>query len=131
MEIDQLFDGIQNIPALWDKALAARSEEARALLNAMAACPKEGFLLSLATTLSGMQESQSERACKELMKVCLVRQLDADSRRFQLHGLLYGHLRQKVSPQRVQAQFIQRHSEGLTDWQGQRGLNEPQTRAIP
>ncbi|MBM3786518.1 MAG: hypothetical protein FJW30_19340 [Acidobacteria bacterium] len=103
-----LRDGRFDLPALLDAAVAARSDQARVLLRAVAVCAKEGVWLEFAAAVAGMT---ADTAVEELVGVSLLRVNDREAQVFSLHALLHARLRETNSDS-----LRRRHAEVFSDW---------------
>ena len=99
------------------KAIQAQPERERGLLQAMAVCVPEGFWLPLAAQIAGLDDREMREARDRLVNSSLLRVLDRDRHRFQLHGLLGEQLRQSAPLRELQ----ERHAAALEalfkDWE--------------
>jgi tetratricopeptide (TPR) repeat protein len=84
---------IHDVPALLRRAIEAQGELERCLLTAAAVCVQEGFWLPLAIEVAGLSEPENLTARDNLVNASLVRVLDRERQRFQLHALLWEQLR--------------------------------------
>jgi tetratricopeptide (TPR) repeat protein len=89
---------IHDVPALLRRAIEAQGELERRLLTAAAVCVQEGFWLPLTIEVAGLSESEGQTARDNLVNASLVRVLDRERQRFQLHALLWEQLRTMASP---------------------------------
>jgi tetratricopeptide (TPR) repeat protein len=80
------------------RSYTARPEEQRRLLSAMAVCALDGFWLPLTVEIAGLTEAEGDDARNRLVDASLLRMLDRDRQRFQLHALLREELR-NLAPQ--------------------------------
>ena len=97
LRLERLRNEVHDVPALLRHAIAARPEEQRRLLNAMAVCALEGFWLPLAAEIAGLTKAEGRDARDRLVGASLLRMLDRDRQRFQLHALVREELR-NLSP---------------------------------
>jgi tetratricopeptide (TPR) repeat protein len=84
---------LRTVSDLLQKAIDAQPERERKLLQAAAVCVSEGFWLPLAGQIAGLGDADLRAARDRLMNSSLLRVLDRDRRRFQLHALLREQLR--------------------------------------
>src|ERR1022692_304900 len=84
---------LRTVSDLLQKAIDAQPERERGLLQAAAVCAPEGFWLPLAGQIAGLGDADLRAARDRLVNSSLLRVLDRDRRRFQLHGLLREQLR--------------------------------------
>jgi tetratricopeptide (TPR) repeat protein len=100
-----------------EKAIQAQPERERRLLQAMAVCVPEGFWLPLAAKIAGLDDREMREARDRLVNSSLLRVLDRDRRRFQLHALLREQLRESAPLNELQ----NRHAAALytifEDWE--------------
>ena len=93
LRLERLSNEVHNVAALLRRAINARPEKQRRLLNAMAFCALEGFWLPLTVEIAGLREAEGRDARNRLVDASLLRMLDRDRQRFQLHALLREELR--------------------------------------
>jgi len=93
LRLEKLRNEVHDVADLLRRAITARPEEQRRLLEAMAVCAPEGFWLPLAVQIAGLNEAEGREARNRLVDASLVRMLDRDRQRFQLHALLRERLR--------------------------------------
>ena len=84
---------LRTVSDLLQKAIDAQPERERKLLQAAAVCAPDGFWLPLAGQIAGLGDVDLRAARDRLANSSLVRVLDRDRRRFQLHALLREQLR--------------------------------------
>jgi tetratricopeptide (TPR) repeat protein len=84
---------LRTVSDLLQKAIDAQSERERGLLQAASVCAPDGFWLPLAGQIAGLGDADLRAARDRLVNSSLLRVLDRDRRRFQLHGLLREQLR--------------------------------------
>lgn len=80
----------------FQKAIDMQPEPERKLLQAAAVCAAEAFWLPLAAQIAGLDDRGMREARDRLVNSSLLRVLDRDRRRFQLHALLREYLRQNA-----------------------------------
>jgi hypothetical protein len=97
LRLERLCNEVHDVAALLRRAITSRPEEQRRLLNAMAVCALEGFWFSLTVEIAGLTEAEGRDARNKLVDPSLLRMLDRDRQRFQLHALLREEL-QNVAP---------------------------------
>src|SRR5271166_4889713 len=91
--LDELRDGVQDVPGLFRTAIESQPEREQRLLSACGMCVQEGFWLPLAAEIAGLGEDDAEDAADRLVHSSLLRVLDRERRRFQLHALLREQVR--------------------------------------
>jgi tetratricopeptide (TPR) repeat protein len=84
---------LQTVSDLLQKAIDAQPDRERRLLQAAAVCAPDGFWLPLAGQIAGLADADLRAARDRLVNSSLLRVLDRDRRRFQLHALLREQLR--------------------------------------
>ena len=84
---------LEGVGDLLERAVDAQPERERGLLQAMAVCAPESFWLPLAAEIASLDEDAAEQAADRLFKASVVRVVDRDRRRFQLHALLREQMR--------------------------------------
>jgi hypothetical protein len=93
LRLESLRNEVHDVGALLRRAITARPEQEQRLLNAMAVCALEGFWLPLTKQIAGLTEAEGRGARDRLVDASLLRMLDRDRQRFQLHTLLREELR--------------------------------------
>jgi tetratricopeptide (TPR) repeat protein len=117
LRLERLRNEVNDVAALLRRAITARPEQQRQLLNAMAVCALEGFWLPLTVEIAGLTEAEGRDARNRLVDASLSRMLDRDRQRFQLHALLREELRNLAPLGELQAAHA-RALEGLfRDWE--------------
>jgi tetratricopeptide (TPR) repeat protein len=96
LRVDALNDGAQNVNNLFGQAIDVQPARENKLLAACAVCLQEGFWLPLAAEIAGLSKEDSNKATNALVNGSLLRVLDRDRRRFQMHALLRDHARLKL-----------------------------------
>jgi tetratricopeptide (TPR) repeat protein len=117
LRLERLRNEVHDVPALLRRAIAARPEEQRRLLNAMAVCALEGFWLPLTVEIAGLAEAEGRDARNKLVNASLLRMLDRDRQRFQLHALLRGELRNLAPLGELQAAHVAVLEKQFGDWE--------------
>jgi hypothetical protein len=110
LRLERLRNEVHDVAALLRRAVAVRTEEQRRLLNAMAVCALEGCWLPLTVQIAGLTEAEGRDARNKLVDASLLRMLDRDRQRFQLHGLLREELRNLVSSRKVSENLCVGHN---------------------
>jgi tetratricopeptide (TPR) repeat protein len=77
-----------DVTALLREAVGALSDDAKLLLSAMAVCAPEGFALSTAAAVGGLDEPSSLERLQEIHSRSLVEELDRTGRTYRLHALV-------------------------------------------
>jgi tetratricopeptide (TPR) repeat protein len=88
LRLDALSDGLHDVNALFTKAIESQDGREQKFLAACAMCSQEGFWLTLAAQISELGESDAEDSASTLVHSSLLRVLDRERQRFQLHALL-------------------------------------------
>jgi hypothetical protein len=109
LRLERLRNEVHDVAGLLRRAITARPERERRLLNAMAVCAPEGFWLPMAVEIAGLTEAEGRDARNNLVDASLLRMLDRDWQRFQLHALLREELRNLAPRGKLQAD----HTAGL------------------
>jgi tetratricopeptide (TPR) repeat protein len=118
LQLERLHNEVHDVAELLLRAISARPERERQLLYAMAICSPEGFWLPLTVQIAGLSEAEGREARNRLVDASLVRLLDRDRQRFQLHSLLRQELRNLAPVGDLQAAHA-RVLEGLfRHWEG-------------
>jgi tetratricopeptide (TPR) repeat protein len=100
---------LRTVAELVQKAINAQPEPERMLLQAAAVCAPDGFWLPLAGQIAGLGDANLRAARDRLVNSSLLRVLDRDRRRFQLHALLREQLREGAPL----GDFEERHAAAL------------------
>jgi tetratricopeptide (TPR) repeat protein len=96
LALNELRNEVHDVPGLLQHAIDARGDHARKLLAAAAACLPEGFWLPLATEIAGLSKKESDSARDELVNASLLRMVDRERQRFQIHALVREQMRPKA-----------------------------------
>jgi hypothetical protein len=78
LRLERLRNEVHDVAALLRRAIAARPEAERRLLNAMAVCALDGFWLPLTVEIAGLTEAEGRDARNRLVDASLLRMLDRD-----------------------------------------------------
>jgi tetratricopeptide (TPR) repeat protein len=120
LRLDKLNDGVRDVPQLFQKAITSQPQREQKLLAAAAVCVQVGFWLPLAAQIAELSEDDTDEAADHLVNSSLLRVLDRERRRFQLHALL----RDQVSegwPDDGLSKLQERHAVALEklfkDWE--------------
>jgi hypothetical protein len=99
--------------AVIKEAMAALEPAAQTLLRAMSSCALQGFFLSLAASILGLEQEAALEPLQQLTSRSLVEELDRDNRRYRLHAL--------VREAAHDAQFDELHAQAAAwrfeDWE--------------
>ena len=117
LRLERLRNEVHDVAALLRRAIAARPERERRLLNAMAVCALEGFWLPLTVEIAGLTEAEGRDARNRLVDASLLRMLDRDRQRFQLHALLREELRNLAPLGELQAAHAAALERLFADWE--------------
>ena len=93
LALERLRNEVQDVPGLLERAIEAQGPVEQRLLEASAVCAAEGFWLPLAFEIAGLGGAEGGAARDMLVNSSLLRVLDRDRQRFQLHALLREQLR--------------------------------------
>ena len=118
LRLERLRNEVHDVAALLRRAITGRPEEQRRLLNAMAVCELEGFWFPLTVEIAGLTESEGRDARNRLVDASLLRMLDRDRQRFQLHALLREELRNLAPLWELQAAHAVVLEKQFADWEG-------------
>ncbi len=120
LRLDQLADGAKDVNALFRTAIESQAPREQKLLAACAVCVQEGFWLPLAAQIAALSNDEAEDAANVLVRGSLLRVLDRDRQRFQLHALLREQLRARAGADGL-AESQERHASALEelfeDWE--------------
>jgi TIR domain/NB-ARC domain len=117
LRLDRLRNEVHDVAALLRRAIIARPERERRLLNAMAICALEGFWLPLTVEIAGLTEAEGRDARNRLVDASLLRLLDRDQQRFQLHALLREELRNLAPLEELKAAHAVALERLFADWE--------------
>ncbi len=117
LRLERLRNEVHDVPELLRRAVAARPEAQRRLLYAMAICMLEGFWLPLTVDIAGLTEAEGRDARNRLVDASLLRMLDRDRQRFQLHTLLREELRNLAPLGELQAAHAAALESWFSDWE--------------
>jgi len=117
LRLERLRNEVNDVAALLRRAITARPEEQRRLLNAMAVCAIEGFWLPLTVEIAGLTEAEGRDARNRLVDASLLRMLNRDRQRFQLHALLREELQNLASLGELQAAHAAVLERLFADWE--------------
>jgi tetratricopeptide (TPR) repeat protein len=117
LQLEKLRNEVHDVPELLRRAISARPETQRRLLNAMSVCALEGFWLPLAVEIAGLTIEEGRDARKALFGASLLRGLDSDRQRFQLHALLREELRNLAPLLELQAAHAAALEKLFADWE--------------
>ena len=117
LRLERLRNEVHDVAALLGRAITARPEQQRRLLNAMAVCALEGFWLPLTVEIAGLTETQGSDARNRLVGASLLRMLDRDRQHFQLHALLRDELRNLAPLGELQAAHAAALERLFADWE--------------
>jgi tetratricopeptide (TPR) repeat protein len=115
--LERLRNEVHDVPELLRRAIAARPQAQRRLLFAMAVCTLEGFWFPLAVEIAGLGEAEGRDARNRLVYASLLRVLDRDRQRFQLHALLREELRNLAPLGELQAAHAEALESLYSDWE--------------
>src|SRR5271157_4896434 len=120
LRLDALTDGAKDVNALFRTAIESQPEREQTLLAACAVCVQEGFWLPLAAEIAELSEDDAEDAADRLTHSSLLRVVDRERRRFQLHALLRDEVRARQGTDGL-GKLQERHAEALErlfkDWE--------------
>jgi hypothetical protein len=103
LQLESLRNEVHYVADVLRQTIAARPEAQRRLLNAMGVCAPDGFWLPLTVEIAGLTEAEGRDARDKLVGASLLRMLDRDRQRFQLHALLREELRNLAPLEELQA----------------------------
>ena len=118
LRLERLRNELHDVAALLRRAISARPEQQRRLLDAMAVCALEGFWFPLAVEIAGLTEAEGRTARNKLVDASLLRVLDRDRQRFQLHALLREELRNLASLGELEAAHAAALDRLFAEWEG-------------
>src|ERR1019366_8961892 len=106
----------KDVSALFRTAIESQPPREQKLLAACAVCVQEGFWLPLAAQIAELTEDQADDAANALVRGSLLRVLDRDRQRFQLHALLREQLRARAGTDGL-AELQERSEEHTSELQ--------------
>jgi tetratricopeptide (TPR) repeat protein len=101
---------------LFRRAIEGQREQERNLLEAMCVCAQEGFFLPLAAQIAGLDEGQAEDSRDRLVNGSLLRPVERERQRFQLHWLLRDQLRRSAPLGDLQERHAGALERMFRDW---------------
>jgi tetratricopeptide (TPR) repeat protein len=121
LRLEKLTDGAKDVNALFRTAIASQPEREQKLLAAGAVCVQEGFWLPLAADIAGLSEDEAEDAADRLVHSSLLRVVDRERRRFQLHALLREEVRARQEDEdglvKLQGHHVATVEKLFKDWE--------------
>jgi tetratricopeptide (TPR) repeat protein len=117
LAVAKLRNEIHDVSGLLQRAIEAQDECGQRLLAAAAVCAPEGFWLPLAAKIAGLTQEQAEAARNHLANASLLRMLDRERQRFQLHALMRLQLRSDSSLNELQESHARALEELFKDWE--------------
>jgi hypothetical protein len=117
LRLEKLRNEVHDVPELLRRAIKARPEKQRRLLNAMAVCALEGFWHPLPADIAGLTIEEGSDARNGLVGASLLRVLDRDRQRFQLHALLREALLNLAPLAELQAAHAAALEKLFADWE--------------
>jgi tetratricopeptide (TPR) repeat protein len=118
LQLERMRNEKLDVAGLLRRAITARPEQQRRLLNAMAVCALEGFWFPLTVEIAGLTEAEGRDARNKLVDASLLRMLDRDRQRFQLHALLREELRNLAPLGELRAAHAAALEGRFSDWEG-------------
>jgi tetratricopeptide (TPR) repeat protein len=120
LNVSSLSDGVKNVNNLFAQAIDSQPKREQKLLAACAVCVREGFWLPVVAQIAELSEDAADEAANALVRGSLLRVLDRDRRRFQIHALLHEQLRTRAGAEGL-AELQERHALALEtmfeDWE--------------
>src|SRR5271157_1060062 len=120
LRLDALTDGSKDVNALFRTAMESQPEREQRLLAGCAVCLQEGFWLPLAAKIAELGEDDAEDAADGLVHSSLLRVIDRERRRFNLHALLRQEVRARQDGDGLE-KLQERHAAALEklfkDWE--------------
>jgi tetratricopeptide (TPR) repeat protein len=101
LTLARLRNDVHDVPGLLEQAISALADSERRLIEAMASCVADGFWLSLAIDIAGLDIEQGRMSRDKLLNASLLRAIDRERQRFQLHPLVREQLRMSKGPSRL------------------------------
>ena len=111
LKLSELRNQIHDVPALFQRAIDAQGENEQKLLLAVSVCAPEGFWLPLAFDIAGFDKQTGYRARDHLVNAGLLKPIDQDRQRFQLHSLL----REQLHSNKALAEMRAAHAKAVTN----------------
>jgi tetratricopeptide (TPR) repeat protein len=116
LRLERLRSEVHDVAELLRRAITARPQRERRLLDSMAICAPEGFWFPLTLRIAGLSEADGRDARNRLVDASLLRMLDRDRQRFQLHGLLREELRDLAPIDDLRAAHAEALEALFRDW---------------
>jgi len=120
LKLNELSDGAKDVNALFDRAIASQPPFEQKLLAACAVCVQEGFWLPLVAQIAELSDDDVDDAANVLVRGSLLRVLDRERQRFQMHALLRDQVRARLGEDALNP-LLERHASALEalfkDWQ--------------
>jgi tetratricopeptide (TPR) repeat protein len=116
LRLERLCNEVHDVADLLKRAIIGRPERERRLLEAMAICVPEGFWLPLPMQMAGLSEAEGREVRNKLIDASVLRMVDRDRQRFQLHGLLREQLRNMAPVGKLQAAHVETLESLFRDW---------------
>jgi len=117
LRLERLRDEVHDVAGLLQRAVDSQPERERKLLKAMAACAQEDFWLPLAGEITALDEKDRSEARDQLVNGSLLRALDRDRQRFQLHVLLRKQLWKAPEMAALQEKHAMTLERLFRDWE--------------
>jgi REP element-mobilizing transposase RayT len=113
LALERLRNEVQDVPGLLERAIEAQGPLEQRLLEASAVCAPDCFWLPLAIEIAGLSQTEGAAARDVLVNSSLLRVLDRDRQRFQLHALLREQLRRGtgILPVRAGNLHVEKHAQ--------------------
>ena len=108
---------LQTVTDLLQKAIDAQPERERKLLQAASVCVPDGFWLPLAGQIAGLGDADLRAARDRVVNSSLLRVLDRDRRRFQLHALLREQLQVSAPLEDLEERHAVALEEIFREWE--------------
>jgi tetratricopeptide (TPR) repeat protein len=96
--LSKLRNQVNDVPGLLRRAIESQGERERSLLAAAAICAPDGFWLPFVLRAAGLDAPAGQAARNNLVNAALLRVLDQEAQKFQLHLLVRAQAREMASP---------------------------------
>jgi tetratricopeptide (TPR) repeat protein len=117
IKLAKLINDVHDVPGLFRAAIAAQGERERRLLGACAVCSADGFWLPLAIQVAGLSEDDGNEARDRLVNASLLRVVDRERRRFQIHALLREQLLGAPDARELRESYVKAVEKLFKKWE--------------
>lgn len=112
--LSKLRNEVNDVPGLLRRATETQGQDEQRLLMAASVCVPEGFWLPLVLQIAGLDQTAGEKARNNLANASLLRVLDQDAQKFQLHLLVRDQARSMATVTLLE-ELQQAHARALEE----------------